>query len=281
MQIGYSGTRANPSEVMGKGRIVVPAIGISGTGTVESTIANDALDQELAALDQEEGRLAFFIQFIPEGSGTLRDFFTGSGQTLEERMSRLEQVRPSGFGLPWRASVVRTRTNALRLGYTEGSSASVTPGGLATFVCGEHLLTWASDQHAPKEQLYINPAALPEFTFEACRFFLREVLPRAGSSLSGSAYFWRVGLRGLDERVRMPRSRYSDIPARFFGHHPRSEPNAAEDFVTDWERSVELDPGTQAFKVLVPVFFRFGYGPDRIPFQDEGRISEEDLRALG
>ena len=206
---------------------------MSETGTVESTSANDALDQELASLDQGDGDLAFFIQFIPEGSGTLRDFFAGSGEALQERMSRLEQVRPSGFGLPWRASVERTKTNALRLGWTGGSSVLVTPGGLATFVCGEELLTWASDQHAPEGQLYINPLTLPEFTLEACRFFLGEVLSRGGSTLSNSAYQWRVGMRGLDERVRMPRARYSDIPARFFAKHPGAEPNAAEDFVSD------------------------------------------------
>ena len=87
-------------------------------------------------------------------------------------------------------------------------------------------------------------------------------------------------MRGLDQRVRMPRTRYSSLPARFFADHPGFEPNAAEDFVSDWQPSDERDAGRQAFRILELVFFRFGYGPDRIPFHEAGRISEEALRTL-
>ena len=160
------------------------------------------------------------------------------------------------------------------------TTLEVTPEGVVTAIVGREVLAWISDQHAPPGQTYIQPIALPEFVLEACRFFHGYVLPRGGGELSISNYFWRAGMRGLSEGVRLVKQRYHPyIPL----HHHRNtplEPHAAENFTLEWAAATETDAERHAFEVLKHVYFKFGYPPEQIPFQDADAISGETLRSL-
>ena len=84
----------------------------------------------------------------------------------------------------------------------------------------------------------------------------------------------------MEPAVKLPRNQYGDFPARMFADHPGSRFHSAEDFRADFMACEEQDAGRLAFTILAYVYQQFGYGADFIPFQEDGRISEEQLRAL-
>lgn len=269
--------------VTGTGAGTLPGLQVSGVGTVTPTSADTALREELDALELRDAQAYYYIQLIPEGSGRLERFFGRDPDELEQKIGGFTTVRRRAGFSPFSAyaSTVRTTGNTLRLGVPGRSGVSVQPSALTTFVCCQDTLLWASDKHAPEGSAIINPVALPEFTIEASRFFLAEVLDRWPNP--AAAYFWRIGLHGLGEpiEVHLPRGALGDSPLRLFwdSHH---KPNTAEDFDSDFVRATDKEPTALAFAILSEVFHRFGYSDSDIPYRAESgdRLNLDALRAL-
>jgi len=251
------------------------------SGAILAIPSDDALAEELEALGVQEGSLYYFVQFAPSGGGRLRDFFGTGADALQSRLARVEKLRDAGFSCFSRyASPERTPSNGLRLGLNRKGGVYVLATGVTTLVCCQDTLTWASERNAPDGKLLINPIALPEFTVEACRFFLKEVMPRWQGSIAGRAFQWRVGMRGLGGRVpvHLPKGRFSDVPLRVFWEE--DEPHTAIDFGTNFASTLEDDPDRLAFVILEEVFHHFGYPAQAIPFQIEGKVDAQAIASL-
>ena len=267
--------------IKGSGAGTLPSVQVSGLGAVIPTSANEALDEELEALGVQEGEAYYFLQFAPNGKGRLRDFFGQSGNALQTRLGAVDTIRPQGFSCFSRyASPERTPSNGLRLGLKSKGGVYVLPTGLTTYACCQDTLTWASDKHAPEGKLLINPVALPEFTVEACLFFIREVVARWEVTGSEGGYQWRMGMSGLGGpvTVHLPRGMLGEVPLRMLWDH--DGPNTATDFVSDFIRSTVDDGAQLAFVILEELFHRFGYPPQAIPFQKDGQVDIEAIRSL-
>jgi|GEM_PF-3743831 len=241
--------------------------------------ADAALATERSALEVQSSELIYFVQLVPASVGCLQRFFLGDGESLQEAMAAFSTIRASGFGLPQRASVERSSANTLRMGWGCKSGVSVEPSGLTTIICCQPILTWATETNAPAGDIYINPIAIPEFTLEACRFFMGEVLPRSSGTAKPDTH-WRAGMQGLEDNVKLPTTLHGYLldgnRTALLGH----QPNAATDFTSDWEISKAREPEALAFSIAKVVYDRFAFRSDEIPFNKGDRISEAEIAAL-
>lgn len=287
LHAGYHRGRM-PADIPDYQRTIVGSVAarspdLQSSGTVTPANADEALQEELDALEVKESSAYYFLQFILDGSWRLERFFGQTADALQHVLDRFPTLRDNGGFSPFSpyASVERTSSNALRLGLPEKGGVSVSSNGLTTVVCCQHTLTWASEKHAPQGSLLINPVALPEVTAEAARFFLSEVLPRTGRT--APQYHWRIGMGGLGEpiEVYLPRDRLGDIPLRMYWD-THLMPNTAKDFVTEFASTAEQEPEILAFLILKELFYRFGYDETAIPFRAIGgdRLDLDAIRKL-
>lgn len=232
------------------------------------------LAEDYSALGLPDQATSLYIQAAPADSTRLQRFYRGdlSGSLYEKLVSPEHNLRRHGFNLPDVSKPERTERGALRVVWAQEDSISVTPGGLATAIQGQRHLTWAYEKFVqkPKEESWVNPLALVEFTLDFWRFFVTEVLSRSGSA----RFAWRAGMRGLLEG---PVALF--LPERF-DRFARKQGGTVDAFDLDWASSEESDASVLAYSALSLIYGQFGFDESVIPYVEGQRISDEAILNL-
>ena len=228
---------------------------------------DSVLGGELEAIGADPRASSYYLQAMPLNPTQLQNFYRGARNSLHDTLFKIPQLRPAGFNLPDGLLPDRTGSGALRVVWRQSDSLSVTPEGIATAIQGQEPLTWAYTNVAPREEYWINPLALVEFTLEFWRFYVGQVQTRMDAS---QATVWRAGMKGLLD----PEPLY--LPMEFT-HGSDREPAKADSFDFEWSRTDERDPGSLAFIVLSRVYSQFGLAKELIPYAEGRRISEQAI----
>ncbi len=237
--------------------------------------STEILRDDVAALGLPEGQLWYYAQARPTRHDALPRFYQGAVGSVYDVLKSIPAAREDGFNLP-DGQPERTHWDGLRVVWPEEQALSISRNGITTAIMGQRFLTWGAERFAPKNDVWINPLALVEFTFEFWRFYVTQVLER---SEFRNATRWRVGMRNIGG------SHDALLPAHLLARMPirrRASPARSTEFDVEWKEDGDSDPGRLAFKSLVEVYAQFGLGEDLIPCSEDNEITADAiLKATG
>lgn len=236
--------------------------------------ADAVVQDDMSALGLPEDSAWYCVQAAPTQALTVPRFYPGASGSVFETLTRIPHIRPDGFNLP-DGSPERTTWDGLRVAHPGGSSISISRNGVTTAILGQRYLTWATERFTAGNELWINPLALVEFTFEFWRFYVSNVAQPCGGVVGTT---WRAGMHNLGDPIPVL------LPRRLLGRgHPVQEVSrsVADDFELPPSRTEECDAGRLAFATLVEVYAKFGVGEDLIPCAEGDRLTERQILSVG
>jgi hypothetical protein len=123
-------------------------------------------------------------------------------------------------------------------------------------------------ERSAQSEIWINPKALIEFTYEFWRFYLNQVVTRFTRP---SASSWKCGMNGLGSPT------YAALPDGL-GIFATARRSAASRFEAAWSPVTHpKDPDRMAFLTLTEVYASFGRPPEEVLFAVDRRIDEGAL----
>lgn len=252
-----------------------PSSGRDNVAATSTTVGDDSLDDDRAAVRSDERESLFFLQFVPHPmrGEEIVNFYEGDPDSIQSALTKFQPIREHGFHFPVRRPPERTIDGSLRTTLQCHSSISVSRAGLVTVVASQSLFTWVSEKFAPPGEVWINPIAIVEFTLEACRFWKEVVHPRIGNGIGAE---WRCGIdqTGGDHKLKLPKKPYS---SRHVIAVPSSVASVGNDFLTDWTALGDGTAGVLAFAIVARVYREFGLGREFVPFSRNGAIDQNTI----
>ena len=158
--------------------------------------AEERLQEDLAALELEEGKPFWWLQIMPKDKVTLKRFFENSADSVSRVLVNPPSVRPFGFRLP-EGEVPENIDDGLRTTQRSSLLLSVLRSGTMTAIIGPEYLTWAMESKTHKSTA-VNPLSLTEIALNALRLYQTEVIPRAELHLDESV--WRTGVEHCQQK---------------------------------------------------------------------------------
>jgi hypothetical protein len=234
--------------------------------------ANAILEDDIAALGLTDEQVFYYIQARPTSAITIPRFYQGATGSVFDVLRRIPAIRPGGFNLA-DGDPQRPAWDGLRVVSPDDSSLSISRNGITTAIVGQSLLTWAAERFAPENQVWINPLALVEFTFEFWRFHVAQVIERTQHAIPVA---WRIGMRNLGDPfpVLLPQALLRRLASA-----QEASPSASTGFDLLWSECKETEAGRLAFITLVEVYAKFGLGEDLIPCSEGSGITEGGILA--
>ena len=233
--------------------------------------AEERLQEDLTALELEEGQPFWWLQVMPKGKATLKRFFENSDDSLWQVLVNPPYVRPSGFRLP-KGEEPENIDDGLRT--TRGSSLllSVLRSGTMTVIIGPGFLTWAMELYTRKSTT-VNSLSLTEIALNALHFYQTEVIPR--TEVHPDESMWRTGVGHLSAKsiLYMPKVFYTGSP-----YSDSDLSTLAADWKLEWRESGLQDPEQLAVVVLGELYAAFHLAEDAIPCFRDGKVSIEELQ---
>jgi hypothetical protein len=144
----------------------------------------------------------------------------------------------------------------------------VAPNGVVTAAAtaNDEMLAWAMHNH-PGEPQRLNVIAVIEITLEYFRLVDEHILPGTATKFRHS-----IATRKFagDPPVALPGG-LPNVVFPFSGH------SATEDKRYQFDQSVPADAEVDAYEALWRLYATFQFGPDKVPFADNGRINSSQL----
>lgn len=231
-------------------------------------------DVRAAGMDR---RRRYYLQAWPRWNAEVRDLHKPGPTGLRKILSDPPQIRGDlGFGLRTYAEPEVLPGGGLRF-IGARLALSLERNGLLTWVAsaGDDYLAWAGTERGKPNSLH--QLALVESTFEWCRLFALQVLPRCeppsdiGWAVSGGFEELHEGGEPL---LLAGGPLMKGFPQQIFA----TWRPAPSDTITIPELIFRDErPGVAAFRILREIYPNFGFDESAIPYAEDGEITDEQI----